>query len=443
LIVTGDRSFYEQHLAEMDKIYLAARSVAAVQGALTVPLLALLGARYYAAGTGLLAALLLAVTPLHTYNSHFGYVVAPTLFWALLAWLVIARVQLTPRLRRRDLFVAGLLITLATLVQYVALLLVPLVAVAVAVRWRDPATPLPRTRRWWLTALAALGAGLVLGTLVGCPNAWFDFPGFLKHFGFYFTDRLSGAQKAAYNLYEPALQFYLLKAPYENFGVVLAAVMLVGGMLAVLRRTGSDCALLAFFVINLLLLAKLRWYMAHYLIMVMPAMLLLAARLLAEIRRPLLRGLTVTVVAGMTLAPTLAYNARLAAPDTRTEASRWLEANLPAGASIGVNDIYFYSVPAIQQLSGSPFRVVRCQFSTDTLVRAAPDYFLVSDYEFGMAGAVLRDEYQPALHMAAFYREVFRRYRAVREFYRPLVWAEIDWTPYNKLLAPYPRLRFP
>lgn len=441
--VIGDRAFYAANLPALDRVYLAARLLAALQGTLSVPLLALLGARYYDARTGLLGALLLAVVPLHVYNSHFGYVVTPTLFWALLAWLALARLQYAPVLRRRDLLLAGCLIMLATLVQYVALLLIPLLALAVVLRRRDPATPLPRAPRWWLTALAALAGGLLLGTLIGCPNAWFDFPGFLTHFGFYFTDRLSSANKAAYNFYEPALQFYLLKAPYENFGVVLAAVAAAGGLLALLRRTPADWALLGFCAVNLVLLCRLRWYVAHYLLLLMPAMLLMAARLLTEIRRPLLRGLTVAVVAGATLAPTLALNARLAAPDIRTETSRWLEANLPAGTSLGVNAVYFYSVPAVQRAGGSPFRVVTCNFSADTLAREAPEYFLLCDYEFGMAGSVLREDYQPELRMAAFYRELFRTYRAVREFHRPLTFAGVDWLPPNALLSPYPRLRLP
>jgi len=437
--LTADRSYYEQHLTELDRLYLCGRMVAAIQGTLCIFLIYLLGKIYYSRQVGLIAAALLTVTPLYVYNSHFFYVVMPVVFWMLLSWIFIARLQTRDRVTTVDLFCAGLFLALAALVQYIALLLAPMILVAIYLRRRElkEKETIP-----WKKIIIGASAGFVLGTVIGCPNAWFDPVNFYKHFSWFFFDRLNPAAKAIFNLQDNPWLFYLLKAPYEDLGNFLFILSLFGLALGLVRRRPADIFMLLFIGLNLMLITRLRWYYAHYIILYIPALLLLGAVVITRIRWRIVKILVLGFVFAGSLGHSLAYDRMMAMVDSRTLASDWLEEHLQPGTRIGINSIYFHTVPVLQRVSGSPFDVVQCNYDSEVLETNPPEYFVVSDFELGPSGRVINPNYRPEFGAAAFFDKVFSMYELEEEFYVTAKLWGIDWTPYNPLLAwKYPSLR--
>lgn len=147
---------------------LAGRLCAALLGAGQIPLAYLLGRRCFdSVATGLLAAAVVAVSPLLVTQSHYLSLETPLGFLALLTALLVWQAMESPR--RGVMTGLGLVLGLAAATSAVGLLLWPagLAAWAAAAS----ATRAPATRRWLAWPLCLL-AGLVLGLGLGAPGLW-------------------------------------------------------------------------------------------------------------------------------------------------------------------------------------------------------------------------------------------------------------------------------
>ncbi|MCB2225964.1 MAG: glycosyltransferase family 39 protein [Desulfarculaceae bacterium] len=147
---------------------LAGRLTAALLGAAQIPLAYLLGRRCFdSVATGLLAAALVAVSPLLVAQSHYLCVSAGLglllLLSAWLAWLVMER-------PRPGLWAGlGLVMGLAAATHTLGLGVWPVGLAAVAMAALSTRASL--SRRWLLWPLCLL-AGLVLGLALGAPGLW-------------------------------------------------------------------------------------------------------------------------------------------------------------------------------------------------------------------------------------------------------------------------------
>ena len=147
---------------------MAGRLAAALLGAGQIPLAYLLGRRVFdSVATGLLAAALVAVSPLLVVQSHYIGLEIPlgllTLLTALMAWQAME----TPR--RWLMTGLGFTLGLAAATSVAGILLWP---VGLAV-WAAAAsaTRVPRMRRWLFWPLCLLG-GIILGLGLGAPSLW-------------------------------------------------------------------------------------------------------------------------------------------------------------------------------------------------------------------------------------------------------------------------------
>ncbi len=144
----------------------SARVPAAVAGVLAVLLIYWVGARLFGRGTGLAAAALLAVSPVHIQMSRWGHEATLTplltlLPFALLLWAGLPLDDRQPQPRPWRALVAGLLTGLCCYGYPAVRLFVPVFLTA-SVLWTWRAwTPLVRMRRGRLSL-----AGLVVGTAV-------------------------------------------------------------------------------------------------------------------------------------------------------------------------------------------------------------------------------------------------------------------------------------
>ncbi|MCF8066174.1 MAG: glycosyltransferase family 39 protein, partial [Desulfarculaceae bacterium] len=147
---------------------LAGRLCAVLMGAGQIPLAYLLGRRCFdSVATGLLAAAVVAVSPLLVVQSHYISLETPLGLLALLTALLAWQTMEDPR--KGVMAALGLVLGLGAATSALGLLLWPVGLAAWLVAGRSARAP--ASRRWLLWPLC-LVAGLILGLGLGAPGLW-------------------------------------------------------------------------------------------------------------------------------------------------------------------------------------------------------------------------------------------------------------------------------
>lgn len=328
--------------------YILGRAVTAVFGILTVVLVWAVARRLHAVA-GLMAALLLAVNPLHVRESHFVLTDVPMAFFVTLTLLCSVRAVEGGSLARW--LVAGVAAGLAIGTKYTGAvaLVMPMVAIAVA------------SRGWQATATRALAtaAGTGAAFLVVAPYTLLDLPGFLNGFAALAAAHANGPVPDV-----PAWWTYLRHVRI-NAGLaaallalaslpVAAAAALVSARPAdrVVWAAGLACAAATFWMISGQTLV-----FARYLLPLLPALSVLAGGTVALVwqRIEVLQGAPWPrqAAVGVALALVLALAPAMRAiawvdgrnqPTTAALAYAWILDAVPAGSSLVIESTL--SLPA-------------------------------------------------------------------------------------------------
>ncbi|MCC6626292.1 MAG: glycosyltransferase family 39 protein [Chloroflexi bacterium] len=321
--------------------YVWGRAGTAVLGALAVLFTGLAGRWLNGWRVGLVAALLLAVAPLHVGHSRYVTPDVPASTFAALALLgAVAVYRQSPHLGpwpRRGLYaLAGAAVGLATATKYNAVTIAACLLVAHLLA-RPPRQWL-RSADLWLAGAAALAVFFLV-----TPFALLDRRTFL-------TDIASIIHHYKY-LGHPGSEsdqnwwWYLRWLLRNETWLIVPA--LAGAVWSALRHRGDDLLLLVF---PLLSYAGLAGYIVHFernLLPLFPFLALFAARFLTDAAdwlteripraRPaalpltLLLGALLALPPGRAAAETAAYLTR---PDSRVAAVAWLTAHVPPGALV-------------------------------------------------------------------------------------------------------------
>jgi hypothetical protein len=313
-----------------------ARGITAVFGAATVAVTYRLGRRVGGTATGLAASILLAIAAFHLDHSRRIEVDVPMAFFVTWALDRIVRAFRAPS--PRAFAVAGALGGLAASAKYPgAFVLVPLVAAATT------APSLPGRRR--AAAVAAGLAGAAVAFALTSPYVLLDFSTFrseLASEGEHMRAGHFGADTG------PSWGWYLraLGSEVAGWPAAVAAVLAAGwAFVRLARGEGARAGTLAlpalYLVTHLAIVGAWSMKAEWYLLPVLPATLVLAARGLVAIADraadPPARRATLAVGGLLLAAPALlALPARLQSPppDPRSVAREWIEANAPAGALV-------------------------------------------------------------------------------------------------------------
>jgi hypothetical protein len=380
----------------------------AVLGTLTILAVYVLGVRAFGRRAGLLAAIFLAVSPLHSFHSHYPYRDVPM----VLALTLTLAACVTLAARPRPLVYAGAAVgaALTIALKPAGLVVVAPLAVALWLAWRRRSAPWVPVATLGLVLLVLAGVsafqtGHSVSLLAGAWDrgrfAW----DFLRHHG----PTVGGGSVRAVLLLEDWLGWPSLLA----FGLGLGV--------AVWRRRLADLVLVAFLVPAFLAAAAIPWMDERFFVYLVPPGVVLVARLLVGAAsraadRPFVRAavfLAVLALLTVDLGRSGWQGVLLSLPDTRALAGRWFEAHVPRATRVAMEG---YFPLGVNEWPRASFFEPRRPLAE---ARAAADILVTSSLEHARYLDPLRRfrTARPKLAaMSAFFRALPQEVALVRTF---------------------------
>jgi len=330
-----------------DLMLLSGRTVSAVMGTFTVFLVFLLGRRLAGAWCGLVAAALLAASPLHVQCSHYMKEDVAVTAWATLQLLLCVRYVQDGR--RRDLFLAGAFTGMATATKYVGALSAVSLLAACLLRWR-----LAGLREAWrgvVRDVAICGALACVVFVAVNPYALLNAQQFRTGVNREAVHARRGhfRGRLAAGPWRDLWTYHLRRSLIPGMGLMVVGLGVAGSVWALRRRDRAACLVVLAGAVGYLVQEssplKPPPQPERYMVLVLPMVAVMAAYFVAQAatacRRRAGGNRPCVVLAGVLvaamLAPPLLDSVRNVAsmkPDTRDLASAWLAENCPAGSKV-------------------------------------------------------------------------------------------------------------
>ena len=341
-----------------EDFYLWARGLTAILGTATVWLVYRAGLRW-GARTALLAAVMLAVMPIHVRESHYVLTDVPATFFVMLTFLL--SLQAHERESATAFALAGVAAGLAGATKYngVLAILMPLLACALT----------PRCKPGRLTCAAWIVLSMLAAFVAAAPYTILDLPHFLNQFA-----RLSSEYRAPPISDEPIWLIYMkhLRIASGPSGMPSlqwpGALLVAGGVVFAFWRLarGPNRALwavtLLFPVVYFRFISNQNIFYGRYLLPLIPFLSLLGAAFIVSSIDWMRRRLPITPTNLATVALTLvaiappaysaiAYNADAAKTWTQELAYEWVKRELPPGTVIRLEGSVSPKLPASYRTS--------------------------------------------------------------------------------------------
>jgi len=386
--------------APTEEFYLWGRAVTAVFGTATVWLLHRAGL-YWGRRTALLAAVMLAVMPLHVRESHYTLTDVPSTFFVTLSLLLSLRAH--DKATTWSFALAGAAAGLAGATKYNAGLAVimPLVAAVM--------TPAVRPARG--AAILWVLISTLIAFLVAAPYTLLDLPHFLNGFAY-----LAGAYRAPANTADPGWFVYLklLRASLQWPGtfIVLSGLVLAGVRLA----RGPDrikwTLPLVFSILYFYFVAHQNIYYGRYLLPIVPPLSLLGAAgilwifdtMRARHAPAAARQVVTAVITLLVVVPpaytSIAFNGLEARVWTTEQAYRWILATLPKGSTICIEGSVTFQLPPAYKST----HVVQLPRKGDaaSFKRDGVQYLVASSQQYGSQGPEYQRLFAETKELARF-----------------------------------------
>jgi len=349
--------FQYHYIVNTHHFWLIARAANVILSALTVFLVYRAGKAADRRWAGVLGAAILAVSARHVSQSHIA--TADTLMTFLAAASLLFTIGMITKGRKRDALLAGLFLGLACAAKYNAILFVPCIALAHAIRVKREEKPLWKifAGRGWIAAGAAAA-----GFLVACPWPILDpttfFSTAFANIGFASAGWWGSSGDVN------GVRAYLVGtlARAEGWPVVIAWI---AGLIAVVRRRRGEETLIAAWGTLYFACVSMMTLVGHrYLMPALPAIFLTCAFFGVDLVRAILRRLRparlAQALAGAVilalLVPSLlsatAFVRVCLAKDFRVTAAEDLTKVFPPGARI-LSD-YACFAPPLQDMPPDP-----------------------------------------------------------------------------------------
>jgi hypothetical protein len=334
-------AFQREFFLDPTRVFVAGRLLSALVGASTAVATGILGARVWSPRAGLIAAALVAVSPLHVLNSHYVKQDVPVTFLIVLAYLAYERLWSPPpdgppELHAKaegSLMTAAAITGVAFSTHYYAIFLAIPLAWSAARGARDRVDAVRRI------AIAAAVSAAVFFLLS---------PFILAEPGTAVRDIRANRQivvdRAIESLgYAAGAARYGTLLLFETIGLP-AALLAIGGLVVAIRRDSGRALWMLAFPLSFLLLIAGTFPASRYLVPVVPFIALFAAIAVEALwrRQRLAAQLVVVAALGVAGLESARAGAFIRQTDTRTLALDFIRANVPPGATVLTQP---YSVP--------------------------------------------------------------------------------------------------
>ncbi|GAC1322768.1 MAG: hypothetical protein NVSMB2_20200 [Chloroflexota bacterium] len=312
--------------ADGDGVFVLARGTSACLGALTVSAAYGLGAVVRSPRAGLLSAVLTAACYLLVRESHFA--VNDALVTLIVPVALTACVRVLQNGTRREYGLAGVALGAAFAAKYQAIAVaLPLLVAHLARRRRYPRG---------VTDLLITAAGTIVTLVVLFPSLFIEPRRVLADF--YVFDILPA--RLGYDGIDPGVGYsYYAWALGVGLGWPLFALAVLGILRPVLQRDVRVLVLASFPVALFVVMGASHMYFARFLLPATPVLIVLAAVVLDDVwrrARVVAGGLFAAAVVWM-LVTTIRFDALIAQPDTRLEATAWVASHLATDARIAAD----------------------------------------------------------------------------------------------------------
>jgi 4-amino-4-deoxy-L-arabinose transferase-like glycosyltransferase len=323
--------------------YLSGRIISAVFGIATIGLVYKLGRRFFGSATGLMAAAIVALSPIHILLSQQVRMDASMTFLVLLAFWYCLNI-----LEKRDwpsYLLAGFFTGLATVTKYPAIVF----SVSIAIAHFIAAPSMLADRRKLLGSAGAC----IAGAFIGSPFAFFDFRTMLK-------DVITEARPEHLSATGEGLLRNLVwyfRGPLPNnlaWAGLIAAVL--GVVFCFASREGKRWVLVSFPVLFLLFISSLNLRWERWIVTAIPFLALLIALSITDLsmlaRKRFSSSVSVVSMTLLSLAlfvplvvDATSYARQTSGPYTSTLAREWLLDSVPANSKVLV-EVYGPQLPA-------------------------------------------------------------------------------------------------
>jgi len=396
--------------APTEDFYLWGRAVTAIFGTASVWLAYRIGL-YWSRSTALLAAVMLAVMPLHVRESHYTLTDVPATFFVMLTLLLSLRAH-----RRSTVWsfaLAGAAAGLAGATKYNAIIavLMPLLACV--------ATPAVRPSR--RVTMLVVVTGMVVAFLIGAPYSLLDLPHFLNGFA-----RLASEYRAPLAGAEPVWirELKSLRIALQWPGSV---IVLIGLSVGIVHATvGPDrlkwVLATTFPLVYFWFVARQNIFFARYLLPLVPPLSLLAAAgvvwMVATARRatasePVRRIVTIAATLLAIVPPaytSIGFNGNESRVWTTEQAYRWILRTLPPGTTVCIEGSVTFHLPP--QYKATHVVQLRREGDAAAYKREGVQYLVATSQNYGPVMA--HPDQFPAEY--ADYRRLFADTREVVRF---------------------------
>jgi hypothetical protein len=390
-------------------------------GTVSVPLLYLLGKRYFNARAGILAALFLAFNFLHVRDSHYLYFDIPLTLCVILFFLK-ARDLFAPA-KRSDHMLLGAILGLAVSVKYQGIyLIIPFCAVILYNLYLSKNV----TLRARVSNMLLCGASFAIITFISNPFLFLNISTFVK--------------KVAGFPYMPVSPLYHLKISlFNGCGTFMILAGMLGVMLSFVRKD-KGVLMAAYVMCYYLFIIKLTQPGERLVLPLVPLLLLFAAAFIVTIcdviKNRMPRFFVIALISLLLMYPSLVriyYSDILfLKEDTRTEAYRWIKDNVATNARIAL-DAVSSGFPRLEK-DKEQIRGLRKYFGTMSFGK--PDKADQTKLEF-----MLNNPYYPSKTYYLFYlRDLLKRgflsiYPCVSVQYKEMLDNDVDYVVLSKILT--------
>lgn len=343
--------------------FLLGRLFSVAMGTASVYLVYRLGRVAFGRPAGLLAALFLAVVPLHVAYSHMAVTDVTAVAISLLSFALLQRA--VGGAGRRWLVWGAVAAGLATSTKYnLGMLVLPATIAAVFACREEAARRVAAGSRaalvWVRLILLRVYAPMLAAFVLASPFVVLDAPRFISDF--VRQNRIMDRGWLGFEHVGNGFWYNLSTNLGGALGVVLLILGIVGVGWALWRRTRFDLLVAPYVIVYFVYIGTWKELADRYLLPIIPLLIVLAMRACLEVvelrprARRVVMPLMVAVLAVAFVVPLLAsvdFDRRLSGADVRVGAKQWIETHVPQGASIAVEN---YGPPLVREEAAGHYR---------------------------------------------------------------------------------------